>query len=83
MAIIDVKKENRKDFIEDFEKRGFTIDKIFSKEDLVTSKLPITLDFKTKKIGRIGNVTCAAAAVSQRRIMQEDEFLRIYEGENK
>ncbi len=79
MAIIDVKNERRKCFIEMFEKRGFIIDKRFSKEEIIESVLPITLDFKTKEIGRIGNVTCAAAALSQGAIKKEDEFWKLLE----
>lgn len=77
MAIIDVKSERRKDFIERFEEKGFSIDKRFSKEEIIESVLPITLDFKTKEIGRIGNVTCAAAALSQGAIKKEDEFWKM------
>ena len=79
MAIIDVKSERRKDFIEKFEEKGFIIDKRFSKEEIIESVLPITLDFKTKEIGRIGNVTCAAAALSQGAIKKEDEFWKMLE----
>ena len=73
-AIIDVKKENREHFINSFEKKGFVIEKRFSKEELIESVLPITLDFGTKEIGRMGNVTCTCIASKHRMIMQEYEF---------
>ena len=69
MAIINVKKERREKFINHFEGKGFKIDKRFSRNDLIKSFLPITLDFETKEIGRIGNVTCAAAAVTQGKVI--------------
>ena len=72
--IIDVKKENREYFISSFEKKGFVIDKRFSKKELIESVLPITLDFGTKEIGRMGNVTCAAAAASCVAIIKEEDF---------
>ena len=78
-AIIDVKKEKREHFISSFEKKGFEIDKRFSKENLIESVLPITLDFSTKEIGRMGNVTCACIASKHRMIMQEDEFWKTLE----
>ncbi len=78
MAIINVKAERRKDFIEKFEKKGYKIDKIFTKEEIIKSKLPITIDFKTKEIGRMGNVTCAAAAVSCKAVKTEEEFIEQY-----
>ena len=75
MAIINVKKERREKFINNFEKKGFKIDKRFSKNEIIKSVLPITLDFRTKEIGRMGNVTCACAALSQGLIINEEEFL--------
>ena len=78
MAIIDVKKERRKGFVEGFLQKGFSIDKTFSKEEIIKSVLPITIDFKAKEIGRVGNVTCAAAAMSQGLILQENEFKVLY-----
>ena len=75
MAIINVKKERREKFISIFEEKGFKIDKRFSKDEIIKSVLPITLDFETKVIGRMGNVTCAAAALSQGLIKNEEEFL--------
>ncbi len=71
---IDVKKENREHFFSSFEKKGFEIDKRFSKEELIKSVLPITLNFETKEIGRMGNVTCACVASKHGMIMKEDEF---------
>ncbi len=74
MAIIDVKKERKKDFIEEFQQKGFSIDKRFSKEEIIKSVLPITIDFKAKEIGGMGNVTCAAAEASCGAIIKEDEL---------
>ena len=75
MAIINVKNERREKFINSFEEKGFKIDKRFSKNEIIKSVLPITLDFKTKEIGRMGNVTCACVALSQGLIMNDEEFL--------
>ena len=74
MAIIAVKKERSKDFIEGFQQKGFSIDKRFSKEEINKSFLPITIDFKVKEIGRMGNVTCAAAVASSGAIVKEEVF---------
>ncbi|MBQ9315062.1 MAG: hypothetical protein IJ220_08770 [Clostridia bacterium] len=75
MAIINVEKERRKDFIEKFEKKGFKIESRFSREGIIGSVLPITLDFETKEIGRIGNVTCACVASKHGMVLEEDKFL--------
>lgn len=76
MAIINVNKERREKFINKFEEKGFKINKLFSKDEIIKSVLPITLDFKAKEIGRMGNVTCAAAALSQGLIKSEEEFYK-------
>ncbi len=75
--IIKVKKENREKFIKEFEAKGFKIDGFFSKKAIIESQLPITLDFKAKTIGRMGNVTCAAAAASQGLVVQEEDFWKM------
>jgi len=77
-AIIDVKKEHREHFISSFEKKGFNIDKRFSKDEIVKSVLPITLDFKTKEIGRMKNVTCACIALKYSKIVDERDFISKY-----
>ena len=79
MAIVDVEAERRKDFIEKFEEKGFKIHHYFSKEEIIKSILPITVDFKKKEIGHVGNVTCAAAAVSCGAVKKEEEFWKEYQ----
>ena len=74
MPIIDVKLENRAEFVRKFEERGFKIGKPFTKEEIINSKLPITLNYVTNEISRMGNVTCAAAAASCGAIVKEEEF---------
>jgi hypothetical protein len=76
-VIINVKAENRMDFISKIVNRGFKIDKIFSRDELINSYLPITLNFKANEIGIMGNITCAAAASSQGMILSEEEFWKM------
>ena len=57
------------------EKQDHITDKQSSKDEIIKRVIPITLDFRTKEIGRMGNVTCACAALSQGLIINEEEFL--------
>ena len=56
------------------EGQGFKIDGKYLREDILNSVLPITLNFDTKGIGRMGNVTCAVVALSQGMIIKEKDF---------
>ena len=74
MYIVEVKKSNRGSFIKSFEDKGFKVEERFSREDIVKSVLPITLDFDNKTIGRIGNVTCACVALKYGKIQKEEDI---------
>lgn len=70
----------RQRMIEVLERDGFLPERI-SHQDLLESSLPLTIDLVGKRYGMMGNVTCAAAAATQGRIIDIDEFYRIYRGE--
>ena len=78
MVAVKVKAENREAFVKRFEEKGFKLDKTFSREEIINSVLPITLNYEKKEISRMGNVTCAAGAESQRRVISEEEFWSNY-----
>ena len=74
-------KEDRIRLIEFLESKGFLCleDNGHSRSDTVESKLPLTIDLNRKTISRMGNVTCAAAAASQKIIINSALFYELYE----
>jgi len=64
MPIIDVRiKNERESLINILEGKGFKI-KDHSKEEILSSILPMAVDLESKTISQIGNVTCAAVVYS-------------------
>lgn len=79
---VDVRgREKRIDFVVFLEKNGFICDVSVTtnRESTIESRFPITVDVEHKKYGHMGNTTCAAAAVSARKIMTVDDFHMFYE----
>ena len=79
-----VKTRSRKirlSFIEFLEKNGFKCeeDKVTTRAGVLESRLPVVVDVENKSYSVMGNTTCAAAAVSARKIMTVDDFHMFYE----
>ena len=79
---VDVRdKKERHSFIVFLEKNGFKCDvsATVSRESTLASRFPIEVDIGHKKYGRIGNTTCAAAAVTSKAVIPAEEFYILYE----
>ena len=55
-------------------------DDITNKQIVLDSVYPITVDTENKAYGVIHTTTCAAAAVSSRAVLEEDEFYVLFKG---
>ena len=78
---VDIRnKQERQQFIEFLEKQGFLCeeDEAINREEAISSILPITVDLDTKIYGHMGNITCAAAAVTSRALITVDEFYSVF-----
>ena len=73
-------KGKRLEFIVFLELNGYNIDKdeTRSKETIVEGFLPIDVDPVNKEYRMMGNVTCAAAAATQKLLISKDEFCKKY-----
>ena len=73
---VDIRnKEERKDFIENLETKGYIIDKtFFNRDDIIGGIFPLVVDLTNKKINMIGNVTTSAAAVSSGVLISKEQF---------
>ena len=69
----------RQRMIRDLEQDGFIPERI-SRQEILESHLPLTVDIASKQYDVMGNVTCAAAAATQGHLMGIDEFYHIYRG---
>ena len=76
---VDVKEGRRERFVEFFEQKGFKVNDLFTRESIVNSKMPVTLDFEKKLIGRVGNVTCACVALKHGMITSEEDFMDLFQ----
>ena len=74
-------KKARKYFIEFLEKNGFVLaaDSVFPREDILDSKLPVSVDLDSMEYDRLGNITCAAAASTIGAVFTVKEFMDFYE----
>ena len=72
--------DDRKKLIETLEGDGFKLDEEFplSRQDVLESNLPIIVDIENKIYGRMGNVTCAAAAAQSGKVIDLSEFYASY-----
>ncbi len=73
-------KKKRLELIEFLELNGYNLDKYEkrSKETIVEGILPIDVDPINKEYRMMGNVTCAACAAQQKRLISGEEFLKRY-----
>ena len=73
--------EERVKLVDFLEAEGFSYqphDGIMDREDVLASDLPVVADIKNKIIRRMGNITVAACAVSQKILCSEEEFYSLY-----
>ena len=66
--------EDRCNLVEYLENEGFHCieDSSYTREETIESIFPLVIELKPKTIGRMGNVTCTAAAASCGRIMSDN-----------
>ncbi len=57
--------DEREKLIETLENDGYKPEEVFSREDVMESGFPVSVNLADKTYGRMGNVTCAAAAATQ------------------
>lgn len=74
-------KEARILFIEFLEKNGYTCgeDVNTSREEVIKTRFPVTVDMYRKVYGCLHNSVCAAATVSSRSLFSVDEFYEFAE----
>ena len=68
--------DGRRKILEFLENKGYRMDveEPRTRQEIIGSVLPITVDRKNKEYRMMGNVTCAAAAVSSGRMITKEEF---------
>lgn len=68
--------DGRREILEFLENMGYRLDEEEprTRQEIIESVLPITVDRKNKEYRMMGNVTCAAAAVSSGRMITKEEF---------
>ncbi len=78
---IDVRdKEERIRIIDMLDKDGFVVNQnaTRTKQEIIEAVLPLVVDIRNKSYDMMGNVTCAAAAVSCGALMKADDFCKYY-----
>ena len=73
-------REGRLRFIEFLEERGFKCDEDITttREKTINSNLPIIVDCENEAYRCMGNITCAAAAVTSKTLISVDDFYKFY-----
>ena len=74
------KAEERREMLAFLEEKGFVSDKdeFRSKEEIISTFLPIVVNVVERNYRMMGNVTCAAAAASKGCMFTKDEFYERY-----
>lgn len=77
---VDIRnKEERKDFIENLETKGYIIDKtFFNRNDIIGGIFPLVIDLTNKKINMMGNVTTSAVAVSSGVLINKEQLFQLF-----
>lgn len=73
--------EERTRFLEFLEKNGFKVgfDDIITRDSVIVSTFPISIDIKHKTYGHIHSVTSAAAAISSGNAFTLEQFYDFFE----
>ena len=71
-------KDEREKLVETLENDGYKPEKMFTREEIMESGLPISVNLVDKTYGRMGNVTCASAAATQRVLETIFEFYNLH-----
>ena len=68
--------DGRREILEFLENMGYKLDEEEprTRQEIIGAVLPITVDSKNKEYRMMGNVTCAAAAVSSGRMITKEKF---------
>ncbi len=68
----------RREILECLENMGYRLDESEprTRQEIIDSVLPITVDEKKKEYRMMGNVTCAAAAASSGCLITREEFFK-------
>ena len=82
---VDIRnKEERKDFIENLETKGYKIDKtFFDRNNIISGIFPLAIDLTNKKINMMGNVTTSAAAISRGVLISKEQFKLLLKSKDK
>lgn len=82
---VDIRnKEERKDFIENLETKGYKIDKtFFDRNNIISGIFPLAIDLTNKKINMMGNVTTSAAAISSGVLISKEQFKLLLKSKDK
>ena len=69
-------KEERREIIKFLEDMGYRLEakESRSKKEIMESTLPIYVDKINKNYWMMGNITCAAAAASSRKMLKKESF---------
>lgn len=82
---VDIRnKEERKDFIENLETKGYIIDKtFFNRNNIIGGIFPLVINLTNKKINMMGNVTTSAAAISSGVLISKEQFELLLKSKDK
>ena len=77
-------KEARMLFVEFLEKNGYACDTdgITTREEVIKTRFPVTVDIDRKVYGCLHNTVCAAGASSSRSLFSVEEFYELAEWMN-
>ena len=70
--------DGRREILEFLENMGYGLDEEEprTRQEIIGAVLPIMVDSKNKEYRMMGNVTCAAAAVSSGRMITKEELFK-------
>lgn len=79
MMVDERRPETRIEILDYIERKGYQIeeDESRTREEIVNGLLPLVIDTNTKTYRMMGNVTCAAAAVSSGHLIKKEMFYKI------
>ena len=82
---VDIRnKEERKDFIENLETKGYIIYKtFFNRNNIIGGIFPLVINLTNKKINMMGNVTTSAAAISSGVLISKEQFELLLKSKDK
>ena len=77
-TFVSAAKGKREELLDFLEAEGFAYDPDTDREDILESRLPVSLNLEEKYMSRMGSVTTAACAASAKLIINAEEFYELY-----